>query len=358
MAEEEQGAAEKTEPPTPRRLEKAREEGQVPVSKDVSTAAALTGATIGLGLLAPHALPPFAAALLPLIERPHAIDGGLLLAALWPAARSSLLLIFAVVGLALVLGAGATLLQTRLLVSAKPLVPKLSKVSPIAGVKRLASPENLVEFVKSLVKLGALCAVAGLVLWDAPSRLLHAAEWEPATLVSVILADSFRLLLALIGALALIGLLDLGWTRYRHVERLRMSRQDIKEEMRQSDGDPEVKARLKRIRAERARKRMLAAVPDATVVVTNPTHYAVALRYDRTANAAPRIVAKGVDHLATRIRAVAAEHGVPIIVNPPLARALYTVELDHEIPEEHYAAVAEIIAYVWRLKGVAQRHVG
>ncbi|MFQ3622207.1 MAG: flagellar biosynthesis protein FlhB [Acetobacteraceae bacterium] len=358
MAEEEQGAAERTEAPTPRRLEKAREEGQVPVSKDVSAAAALMGATIGLGLLAPHALPPFASALLPLIERPHAIDGGLLLAALWPAASASFMLLLAVVGLALVLGTGATLLQTKLLFSAKPLRPKLSKVSPIAGVKRLVSPENLMEFVKSVVKLGALCAVATAVLWDAPSRLLHAAEWEPATLLSVTVADSFRLLLALLGALALIAALDVGWMRYRHVERLRMSRQDIKEEMRQSDGDPEVKARLKRIRAERARTRMLAAVPEATVVVTNPTHYAVALRYDRAANAAPRVVAKGVDHLAARIRAAAEEHGIPIVANPPLARALYTVELDREIPEEHYAAVAEIIAYVWRVKGLAQRHAG
>jgi flagellar biosynthetic protein FlhB len=137
-----------------------------------------------------------------------------------------------------------------------------------------------------------------------------------------------------------------------------MSRQDIREEMKQSEGDPEIRARLRRIRAERSRSRMLAAVPKSTVVITNPTHYAVALAYDRDSSAAPKVVAKGVDHLAAKIRESAEEHRIPIVANPPLARALYTVELDREIPEEHYQAVAEIIAYVWRLKGQVPRRAG
>jgi flagellar biosynthetic protein FlhB len=167
----------------------------------------------------------------------------------------------------------------------------------------------------------------------------------------VTVADTFRLLLALLAALGAIAVLDVAWTRYRHTQRLRMSRQDIREEMKQSEGDPEIRARLRRIRAERSRSRMLAAVPKSTVVITNPTHYAVALAYDRDSSAAPKVVAKGVDHLAAKIRESAEKHRIPIIANPPLARALYTVELDREIPEEHYQAVAEIIAYVWRLKG-------
>jgi flagellar biosynthetic protein FlhB len=134
---------------------------------------------------------------------------------------------------------------------------------------------------------------------------------------------------------------------------MRMSRQDIKEEMRESEGDPQVKARLRQLRLQRARQRMMAAVPRATVVITNPTHYAIALVYDRSAGGAPRVVAKGVDAVAARIRAIAEENNVPLVANPPIARALFRVELDAEIPAEYFQAVAEIIAYVWRLRGVA-----
>ncbi|MCS6921189.1 MAG: flagellar biosynthesis protein FlhB [Elioraea sp.] len=358
MAEDHESSGERTEAPTPRRLEKARDEGQVAVSKDAATAAALAGATVGLVLVVPPAAGSLFAALLPLIERPHAIDAGLRGPALEAAARGSLFVVLGVALLALLAGTAATLLQTGFLVSAKPLAPKLAKISPLAGAKRLVSPENLMEFVKSLAKLVVLSAVAAFVLWEAPSRYARAVGLEAGPLIRLLAADSLKLVAALLAALAVVAALDVLWARYRHIERLRMSRQDIKEELRQSDGDPEVKARLKRIRAERARKRMLAAVPQATVVVTNPTHYAVALKYDRASQAAPKVVAKGVDHLAARIRAVAEENRVPIVSNPPLARALYTVELDREIPEEHYAAVAEIIAYVWRMKGLVSRHAG
>lgn len=358
MAEHEEATGEKTEAPTPRRLEKAREEGQVPLSRDLATAAALAGATVGAAMAGPEAARALAAAMAVLFERAHAVDPALMGEAVRPTVRAGILLLFGIVAFALVLGTGATLAQTRLLVSAKRLVPKLARLSPLAGAKRLVSAENLVEFLKSLAKLTVLAAAAVAVLWDAPGRLVHAAEWAPPVLLAVIVADAFRLLLALLVALGLIGVLDVAWMRYRHAQRLRMSRQDIREELKQTEGDPEIRARLRRIRAERAKSRMLAAVPKATVVVTNPTHYAVALAYDRASSAAPRVVAKGVDHLALRIREAAAAHRVPIVANPPLARALYTVELEREIPEEHYQAVAEIIAYVWRLKGEVPRRAG
>jgi flagellar biosynthetic protein FlhB len=358
MAEENDQNGDKTEAPTPRRIEKAREEGEVPVSKDLSTAAALAGATIGAAMVGPDAAKALVAAITVLYERPHAVDPALMIEALWPTIRAATLLLFGIAAFALVLGAGSTLAQTQLHVSAKLIAPKLSRLSPLAGAKRLVSPENLMEFVKSVVKLSVLIAAAVAVLWDAPSRLVHAVEWAPSALLSVVVADAFRLLLALLAALAVIGVLDVAWTRYRHTQRLRMSRQDIREEMKQSEGDPEIRARLRRIRAERSRSRMLAAVPQSTVVITNPTHYAVALAYDRASSAAPKVVAKGVDHLAAKIRESAEEHRIPIVANPPLARALYTVELDREIPEEHYQAVAEIIAYVWRLKGQAPSRAG
>lgn len=358
MAEEKDQNGEKTEAPTPRRLEKAREEGQVPVSKDLSTAAALAGATIGAAMVGPDAAHALVGAITVLYERPHAVDPALMTEALRPTIRAAALLLLGLATFAMILGAGTTLVQTRLHLSAKRIAPKLSRLSPLAGAKRLVSPDNLMEFVKSFAKLSVLIAAAVAVLWDAPSRLVHAAEWAPATLLSVLVADAFRLLLALLAALAAIGALDVAWTRYRHTQQLKMSRQDIREEMKQSEGDPEIRARLRRIRAERSRKRMLAAVPQSTVVITNPTHYAVALAYDRHSSAAPKVVAKGVDHLAARIRASAEEHRIPIVANPPLARALYSVELDREIPEEHYQAVAEIIAYVWRLKGQVHPHAG
>ncbi|WP_439579562.1 flagellar biosynthesis protein FlhB [Elioraea sp.] len=358
MAEEKDGNGEKTEAPTPRRLEKAREDGEVPVSKDLATAAALAGATIGAAMVGPDAAKALIAAIVVLFERAHTVDPALMTEALWPVLRAAALLLIGIAAFALALGAGTTLAQTRLLVSAKRIAPKRSRLSPLAGAKRIVSPENLMEFVKSLAKLSVLIAAAVAVLWDAPSRLLHSAEWAPSTLLAVVVADAFRLLLALLAALTVIGVLDVAWSRYRHAQRLRMSRQDIREEMKQSEGDPEIRARLRRIRAERSRNRMLAAVPKSTVVITNPTHYAVALAYDRDGSAAPKVMAKGVDHLAAKIRASAEEHRIPIVANPPLARALYTVEVDREIPEEHYQAVAEIIAYVWRLKGQVPHRAG
>jgi flagellar biosynthesis protein FlhB len=156
-------------------------------------------------------------------------------------------------------------------------------------------------------------------------------------------------ILVVLIAHAAIAAVDFLWVSLRHARGLRMSRQDIIDEQKESEGDPRIKARIRQIRMARARRRMLAAVPKATVVITNPTHYAVALVYDRAKHAAPRVVAKGVDTLAARIREVAAENRVPLVANPPLARALYRVELDADIPAEHFQAVAEIIAYVWRL---------
>lgn len=143
---------------------------------------------------------------------------------------------------------------------------------------------------------------------------------------------------------------DVLWVRWRHGRQLRMSRQDIQDELKDTEGDPRIRARIRQLRQQRARRRMLAEVPKATVVITNPTHYAVALAYDRAKHAAPRVVAKGVDAMAARIRDMAADHRVPLVANPPLARALYRVELDAEVPAEHFQAVAEIIAYVWRLR--------
>ena len=199
----------------------------------------------------------------------------------------------------------------------------------------------------------AKIAVIGFVLWrvlmaDLPGLML-APFGDPNQLLARAAGPVLHVLLVVLAAQAVIAVLDFVWVILRHTRGLRMSRHDIQEEQKETEGDPRVKARLRQIRTFRARRRMLAAVPKATVVITNPTHYAVALAYDRAKHAAPRVVAKGVDSLAARIREAAEANRVPVVANPPLARALYRVEVDADIPAEHYQAVAEIIAYVWRL---------
>jgi flagellar biosynthetic protein FlhB len=340
----------RTEAATPRRIEKAREEGQVALSKEATGFGALAGGVLGLVIGLPPAGAEMLRGLRAVLERAHEI------APVDAAIGLGRLGILAVLPVAVLTAAGAlaaTFLQTRLLVSAKPLKPQISRMSPLAALKRIFGPEGAIEFLRTLLKLGLVGAAFWWVLADpaALGALLHL----PA---GALLAEGGRtalgLALAALLAFALIAVLDLLWVRWRHLERLRMSRQDIREELRESEGDPHVKARLRQIREGRARGRMMAAVPKAAVVITNPTHYAVALAYDDGSSAAPRVVAKGADAVAARIRAAAEEAGVPIVSSPPLARALYRLDLEAEIAPEHYQAVAEIIAYVWRLGGRGQ----
>jgi flagellar biosynthetic protein FlhB len=223
-------------------------------------------------------------------------------------------------------------------------------VNPAAGLKRVFGPEGATELVKSLLKLALLSAALWVALRHDVGRMLAQTDQDPHRLPAEIGRSVAGILLAGLGVQGLVAAADLAWVRFRHARQMRMSRQEIKDEARETEGNPQVKARIRRIRMLRARRRMMQAVPKATVVVTNPTHYAVALLYERGRNAAPRVVAKGVDSLALKIREVAMANRVPVVSNPPLARALWLVALDSDIPAEHYKAVAEIVAYVWRLR--------
>ena len=234
-------------------------------------------------------------------------------------------------------------------------MPDLTRLNPPRGLKRLFGPDNSIEALKALAKVGVLAYAAWRAVMDALPGVAALVQWHPDTLMDRLTRDLMHLCLLVLGCQAVIAVLDIAWVRFRFAGRMRMSLQDIKEEHRESEGDPRLKAKLRQIRMARARRRMMAAVPTATVVITNPTHYVVALTYDRDKQSAPRVVAKGTDDVAARIRAMAADHGVPMVANPPLARALYTLELDAEVPAEHFQAVAEIIAYVWRLGGHAKR---
>ncbi len=261
-------------------------------------------------------------------------------------------IVFPVLAAAAFAGAAVVLAQSRLLFHLGALEPKFSRVSPIAGFKRIFGIRGLAETGKSIVKL----LVLGAAIWfnvrhDLPLLLLLPMQALTALpgFVGMFIA---KLLTVGLWTNAVFAAIDYGLVFFRHARELRMSKQDIRDEAKDTDGNPHTKARLRRIRMIRARQRMMSKVPTATVVVTNPTHYAVALEYDKSVNAAPRVVAKGVDEAAARIREVARANRVPLVANPPLARALYTVALDADIPAEHYRAVAEIIAYVWRLRSL------
>jgi len=349
MAEE---TEDRTEAATPRRLQKAREAGQVPVSREMPALAGLAAATLVLMMLGPtlaHETARRLQAMLAGIGQWQAAGDVAL-----PLREAALTVALAAAPLALAVLAGSVavvLLQTGFLIHVEALMPDLARLDPRRGLQRIAGVDGLAQGGRAVAKL----AVLGLATWEAFGsewhRLAQAVFWQPQVLPERLFRPLLHLVLLVLGAQALLTGIDLLWVRMRHSRSMRMSREEVRQESKETDGNPHVKQRLRQLRHARARKRMMAAVPKATVVVTNPTHYAVALAYERGRSAAPRVVAKGVDSAAARIRAVAEEHRVPVVPNPPLARALCRVELDAEIPAEHFQAVAEIIAYVWRLRG-------
>jgi len=247
------------------------------------------------------------------------------------------------------------LIQHRLVWSTQPVMPSLSKISPLAGLGRLFSKQALVNFLKGLTKLLLMGTVMTALMW--PQR--HRLEGLVATDLTGVLVLTKTLALKVLGTvvaiLAVVAAADYLFQYRQWFDRQKMSMQELREEFKQSEGDPTIKAKLRQLRHQRARKRMMAAVPKASVVITNPDHYAVALQYEQGMSA-PVCVAKGVDLIALKIKEVAAEHDVPVVENPPLARALHaTIDIDDEVPPEHYKAVAEIIGYVMKLRRRAGR---
>jgi flagellar biosynthetic protein FlhB len=236
------------------------------------------------------------------------------------------------------------------------ITPKLSKISPLAGLGRMFSKQSLANFVKGLLKLGVVGAVMIVLLWPERDRLEGLISADPAAITDLTLSLAGKMLGAVVAILAVIAIADYLFQYRQWYEKQKMSLQEIKEEYKQSEGDPAIKGRIRALRQMRMRQRIMAAVPKATVVITNPTHFAVALQYEPGMDA-PVCVAKGADRIALKIREVAGEHNVPIVENPPLARALHaSVEIDQAIAPEHYKAVAEVIGYVMRLRrGLARQ---
>ncbi|UMY17854.1 flagellar biosynthesis protein FlhB [Methylobacterium organophilum] len=342
----------KTEDPTPRRLEQAIERGDVATSVEINTFAILGAFTLVLLIAASPVARRLLFDMRGFLANAHAVPSdehayaGI-------AGRTFLIVLQALAipaGVAGVAALAAGFLQHRPVFTAETLMPKFERISPLSGLKRIFGMEAWFQFGKGLAKLIVVGAVAGTLLWSERDRLESFAHLEPGGLLQAVLSLSLRMMGGMLAAYLAIVLGDAFYQRYRWRQRLRMSKEELKQEHKESEGNPEVKGRLRQLRNARVKKRMMAAVPTATVVVTNPTHFAVALRYE-PGMPAPICVAKGVDSLALRIRALAKDHDVPVMENPPLARALHaTVEVGEEIPAEHYRAVAEVIGFVLRLR--------
>src|SRR3954470_17807491 len=349
MAEDD---TERTEDPTQKRLDDALEKGDVAKSQEVNTWFMIAGATLVFstfsGSLGSGIFTPMRA----LIANSWMIrtDGPGLLALLQHIEYA----LIAAVGIPflflMIAAVAGNMIQHRLVWSAESLKPKLSKISPGAGFKRIFGKQAVANFVKGLFKLVALGTVMTLVLWPERHRLEAMVYFDPAALMGVTPGLTMHLLGAVVAMLAAVAIADSSYQYRQWYERQKMTLQEMKEEYKQSEGDPHVKGRIRQLRQQRMKKRMMAAVPKASVIITNPTHFSVALAYDRSM-AAPVCVAKGADNIAFKIREVAKQHDIPIVENVPLARSLYaTVDIDEEIPVEHYHAVAEIIGFVMRLK--------
>lgn len=352
MAEGDQ-SEDRTETATSRHLNQAREEGRVPMSREAATFAGLAAVVLVLSFQSQAIMRRLLPSMVAFLSRTG--DGSMLGSArIQVSAFAVMSAIVPSLIAAMFAGGAAVLVQTNFLLHLGSLQPKVSRISPMAGVKRVFGSNGLVEMVKSLIKLTILTSAMWFATkgdWAGLARLMSD---SPRGLPSAIGRPAFHLFIAGIVTQGIVAAADLGWVRFKHARDMRMSKQDVRDESKDTDGNPHIKARIRRLRIIRARKQMMAKVPTATVVLINPTHYAVALAYDRTNNPAPRVVAKGVDSMAARIREVAEASGVPVVTNPPLARALYRLDLDTEIPAEHYKAVAEIIAYIWRLRRPGQ----
>ncbi|MFN8179540.1 MAG: flagellar biosynthesis protein FlhB [bacterium] len=350
MAEDGNGQ-ERTESATPRRREMARSEGNVARSGDVVSVVSLAAGLAALSGLGPRMaeglatmLRRYLGDLATVTLRSDTISPFFIAVA---SATAVIVLPFAaIVGVA---GLGASLAQNGVLLSAKPLAPRFSRISPAAGVKKLFSMRALVELAKSLLKIAVVGGVVGWTLLHTAPSFVPLVSAPPATSYGQMLGTMLKIAAAATAALALLALLDFFFQRWDWERQIRMTRQELKEEFKQHEGDPLLKAKMRSRQQETARRRMMSDVKTADVVVTNPTHYAVALKYDTARMSAPRVVAKGARILAARIKEIAREAGVPIVEDPPLARALYKAcRVGSEIPLAFYKAVAELLAFVYR----------
>jgi len=345
----------KTEQPTGKKLDEARAQGQIPQTQELRLLASLLAAMVILTILAKRTALGVKAALVPLLDHPHEFSlepaglqqltmnlawsvGGVVL---WPIL---VVMVITVVSLALQTGG--------FMWTPSKLMPDFSRINPMTHLARLVSSQNLVDLIKNLAKLIVLGTVMVMLVRPRVDEFQNLGQLDLIGMLAYVSDRVFTLIFAALLMQLVLTAGDFGFQYWRFMQQMKMTRQEVRDEHKQQEGDPMVKGKIRSLRMKRARQRMMQQVPTADVIVTNPTHYAVALKYDQATMTAPVLVAKGLDLVAKRIREMGEANEVPIVENPPLARALYaSVELDQEIPPEHYKAVAEVIGYVMRLKG-------
>ena len=350
---QENDQSQKTEEATPRKLLDAREKGKVMTSQEVSHLAIMIGGALIAGLLGPFMASHIFNATGGFFSKFHTIriDPGNLGDVFAELFLQLAIGLGPIIFLLLVLAVFFKLIVSGFVFSSQSLMPSIERISPIKGFFRLVSLKSLYEFVKGLLKLTVVALIVGSVALPELERVELLMQMDILATAEEARWIIFHMFAVAIFVVGIIAGLDYLYQRYEFLKQMRMTKQEVKDELKQTDGDPLIRGRLRQIRAERARERMMAAVPEADVVVTNPTHYAIALKYESETMTAPKVIAKGVDDVAFRIREVANDNDIPIVENAPLARALFAAaEIDDEVPPEHYKAVAEVISYVYRLK--------
>lgn len=349
---------ERTEPASARRLERAREDGDVPRSRELSTCTILLASGLGLWFLGDRAAVGLRSMLSGSLQiaRPEVYDFNLLLQK-YTSSVMDLLVIFAPLAVLLIVVAlGSPALIGGWLFTAKALQPNFGRLNPLSGLGNMISVRAGVELLKAIGKALLVGVFSWMVVKSQFTTMLNLMSEPVNNAVSHVVHIMLMSFMTIVCSLIVIALIDAPYQMWQHASRLKMTRQELRQEAKESDGNPEIKAKIRAQQREMARRRMMSKVPTADVVVTNPTHYAVALKYTDNSMRAPRVVAKGADVVAARIRELAEQNNVPILEAPPLARALYRhTELDQEIPQALYTAVAEVLAYVYQLKIFRQR---
>lgn len=354
MAEDQTDDSQKTEDPTPKKLEEARKRGQIALSREVNNWVMLFAATIFIMTFAGPMMIGLRDIMGTYIEQAHAMPqmpGGLGFV-LGECLKEVLKVMFLPFLLLMAAAFFGPFLQVGPLFAPGVIKPDFSKISIFKGFARLFSLRSLVEFAKGIMKISIVAVVAFVIIYPYFGKLEHLIDMPIIMVMGELQFLVIRMLVGVLIVLSIIAGIDLIYQRFEYNKKMRMSLQEVKDEYKQSEGDPHVKAKLRQLRAEKSRQRMMQSVPDADVVITNPTHYSIALKYNPDESPAPIVVAKGIDEIALRIREIAKENDITLYENRPLARALYdVVELDEMIPTEHFKAVAEIISYVFKLKG-------
>ena len=341
----------KTEDPTEKKIRDAAEKGNTPFAREIPVFASAVAIYVYLVFFLPDGMSRMAQSLKDLFEKPQAWDlttTGDVIALFRHLAWESAALMMPALIMMMLFGLAASVFQNMPSPVLERVRPQMSRLSPIKGLGRLFGKPGLVEFGKSLIKVMVVSVVIVFVLWNDYFATLDAMFSEPATLFTMLAGDINKVMIVILFATAVIGALDFAWTRHHWFSELRMTKQEVKEEIKQAQGDPLIRARLRSIQRDRARRRMISAVPRATLVIANPTHFAVALRYVREEGDAPVVVAKGQDLVALKIREIAEENNIPVFEDPPLARSMFAqVSVDSVIPPVFYKAVAELIHRVY-----------